>query len=152
MVEEVSVSIIRLPGAEDLLLPAYMTAQAAGMDLPAAVASEETILPGDRKLIPTGFIIALPDGYEAELRPRSGLALRHGVTLLNSPGTIDADYRGEIKLILINHGKEPFLVRRGDRIGQMVVRQVCRVAWTLAQDAPPTARGENGFGHTSNAV
>jgi dUTP pyrophosphatase len=152
MVEEVSVSIIRLPGGDDLLLPAYMTVQAAGMDLPAAIDGERTILPGDWQLIPTGFIIELPDGFEAELRPRSGLALKHGVTLLNSPGTIDADYRGEIKLILINHGKEPFVVRRGDRIGQMVVHRVSRVVWEQGSNASPTARGENGFGHTGHVV
>jgi len=120
------------------------------MDLPAAVDEAVTILPGDRKLIPTGFIVALPEGFEAEVRPRSGLALKHGVTLVNSPGTIDADYRGEIKLILINHGQEPFVVRRGDRIAQIVVHRVCRVTWELGNDASRTARGENGFGHTNN--
>ncbi|MBW6487281.1 MAG: dUTP diphosphatase [Syntrophobacterales bacterium] len=148
MVEEIRVSIVRLPGAADLDLPAYMTAQAAGVDLPAAVDGEETVLPGDRKLIPTGFSIALPEGFEAEVRPRSGLALKHGVTLANSPGTIDADYRGEIKLILINHGQAPFVVRRGDRVAQMVVHRVCRVSWDLGRETLPTARGENGFGHT----
>ena len=149
MVEEIRVSIIRLPGADDLDLPAYMTAQAAGMDLPAAVAGDVTMLPRERKLIPTGFTIALPEGFEAEVRPRSGLALKNGVTLVNSPGTIDADYRGEIKLILINHGQAPFVVRRGDRIAQMVVHRVCRVIWDLGRETSPTARGENGFGHTS---
>lgn len=148
MVEEVGVSILRLPGAADLALPAYMTAQAAGMDLPAAVDGKETILPGERKLIPTGFSVALPEGFEAEVRPRSGLALKYGVTLVNSPGTIDADYRGEIKLILINHGQAPFVVKRGDRIAQLVVHRVCRVLWDLGSDASSTARGENGFGHT----
>jgi len=148
MVEEVGLSILRLPGADDLALPTYMTAQAAGMDLPAAVDGEEAILPGERKLIPTGFSVALPEGFEAEVRPRSGLALKYGVTLLNSPGTIDADYRGEIKLILINHGQAPFVVKRGDRIAQLVVHRVCRVLWDLGSDASSTARGEKGFGHT----
>jgi len=150
MVEEVRVSIVRLPGADDLALPAYMTAQAAGLDLPAAVSGETAILPGERKLIPTGFSVALPEGFEAEVRPRSGLALKYGVTLVNSPGTIDADYRGEIKLILINHGQAPFVVKRGDRIGQMVVHRVCRVTWELGRDVSPTVRGKNGFGHTSD--
>jgi dUTP pyrophosphatase len=152
MVEEVRVSIIRLPGGDDLSLPAYMTAQAAGMDLPAAVEGEVTILPGDRKLIPTGFVVVLPAGFEAEVRPRSGLALKNGVTLVNSPGTIDADYRGEIKIILINHGQEPFVVRRGDRIAQMVVHRVCRVIWEPGDEAPGTRRGKNGFGHTDDAI
>jgi dUTP pyrophosphatase len=149
MVEEVRVSILRLPGAEDIPLPSYMTKQAAGMDLCAAVEREITILPGERKLIPTGLTVALPDGFEAEIRPRSGLALKHGVTLVNSPGTIDADYRGEIKLILINHGQGTFMVKRGDRIAQMVVHRVCRVNWKLGKESSRTARGENGFGHTN---
>jgi dUTP pyrophosphatase len=148
MNENVTVSIIRQPGNDDLALPAYMTEQAAGMDMPAAVDGETTILPGERRLIPTGFVIALPEGFEAEIRPRSGLALKNGVTLLNSPGTIDADYRGEIKLLLINHGGEPFVIRRGDRIGQMVVHRVSRVVWAPTSEAPPTVRAEGGFGHT----
>lgn len=148
MDESVKIAIIRQPGNDDLALPTYMTEQAAGMDLAAAVDGETTILPGDRKLVPTGFIIALPSGFEAEIRPRSGLALKYGVTLLNSPGTIDADYRGEIKLILINHGGEPFVIRRGDRIGQMVVHRVSRVVWEQTGEAPPTVRAQGGFGHT----
>src|SRR4030042_1538451 len=115
VIEKIEVSIRRMPGAEDLPLPRYMTGQAAGMDLMAAVGEEVTILPGERGVIPTGVAVALPEGYEAEIRPRSGLAARHGVTLVNSPGTIDADYRGEVRLILINHGQAPFVVRRGDR-------------------------------------
>jgi dUTP pyrophosphatase len=111
MVEEIQLSIQRLPGTEDLPLPRYMTEQAAGMDLFAAVAEDAAILPGERKLVPTGVVVALPEGYEAEVRPRSGLALKHGVTLVNAPGTIDADYRGEVGVILINHGREPFIVR-----------------------------------------
>jgi dUTP pyrophosphatase len=125
-----------------------MTKQAAGMDICAAVESQTEILPGERKLIPTGLTIALPDGFEAEIRPRSGLALHHGITLVNSPGTIDADYRGEIRVILINHGQAPFIVRRGDRIAQIVVHRVCRVSWKSGGAAPRTVRGENGFGHS----
>ncbi len=148
MLEEIAVSIRRLPGAEDLPLPSYMTGQAAGMDLAAAVREEVTILPGQRVLIPTGVAVALPAGYEAQIRPRSGLAAQHGVTLVNAPGTIDADYRGEVGVILINHGKDPFPVRRGDRVAQMVVQRVCRVVWAVCGELPPTQRGEGGFGHT----
>jgi dUTP pyrophosphatase len=148
MIEEIHVSIQRLPGNEDLSLPCYMTGQAAGMDLMAAVGTEVTILPGDRERIPTGIAVALPEGYEAQIRPRSGLALHHGVTLVNAPGTIDADYRGEIGVILINHGRTPFIVRRGDRIAQMVVNRFCRVVWTLSGLLTLTERGEGGFGHT----
>lgn len=148
MIEEIRISVRRLPGTEDLPLPSYMTEQAAGMDLFAAVAVPVTILPGERNLVPTGVMVALPEGYEAEVRPRSGLALKYGVTLLNAPGTIDADYRGEIGVILINHGAEPFTVRRGDRIAQMVVHRVCRVVWTAEGDLSTTRRGDGGFGHT----
>ena len=148
MVEELRVSIKRLPGNEDLPLPCYMTAQAAGMDLTAAVREEVTIRPGERQLIPTGIAVALPEGYEAQIRPRSGLALRHGLTLLNAPGTIDADYRGEIGIILINHGQDPFTVRRGERIAQMVMHRICRAFWSVCEVLPETDRGEGGFGHT----
>jgi dUTP pyrophosphatase len=148
VIEELEISIRRLPGTEDLPLPCYMTKQAAGMDLTAAVGAEVTILPGERALIPTGVTVALPEGYEAEIRPRSGLALRHGVTLLNAPGTIDADYRGEVGIILINHGQTPFVVRRGDRIAQMVVHRVGRVHWAVCEALSPTERGDGGFGHT----
>lgn len=130
-------------------LPRYMTAAAAGMDVFAAVEEETIIPPGSRALIPTGIAISLPEGFEAQIRPRSGLALRHGVTLLNSPGTIDADYRGEIKIILMNHGCEPFPVRRGDRIAQMVVHRVSRVDWLESDHLDQTGRGEGGFGHTN---
>ena len=149
MIEEVRVSIQRLPGTEDLPLPSYMTEQAAGMDLFAAVAGQTTILSGERNLVPTGVVVALPEGYEAEVRPRSGLALKHGVTLVNAPGTIDADYRGEVGVILINHGPAPFIVRRGDRIAQMVVHRVCRVVWAACGALSATERGNGGFGHTS---
>jgi dUTP pyrophosphatase len=149
VVEEIQLSIRRLSGTEDLPLPSYMTDQAAGMDLFAAVAEDAAILPGERKLIPTGVVVVLPEGYEAEVRPRSGLALKHGVTLVNAPGTIDADYRGEVGVILINHGQAPFIVRRGDRIAQMVVHRVCRVVWAACGELSPTERGDGGFGHTS---
>jgi dUTP pyrophosphatase len=148
VIEALEISIRRLPGTEDLPLPRYMTGQAAGMDLTAAVDSEVTILPLGRSLIPTGVAVALPEGYEAEIRPRSGLALRHGVTLVNSPGTVDADYRGEVGIILINHGDSPFIVKRGDRIAQMVVHRVCRVQWAVCDALSLTGRGEGGFGHT----
>ncbi len=148
MVEEIRVCVRRLPGTEDLSLPSYMTEQAAGMDLFAAVAEQTTILPGERKLVPTGVVVALPEGYEAEVRPRSGLALKYGVTLVNAPGTIDADYRGEVGVILINHGPAPFIVRRGDRIAQMVVHRVCRVVWAACEELSGTERDDGGFGHT----
>jgi dUTP pyrophosphatase len=146
--EQVRVAIERLDGSEDLPLPRYMTDHAAGMDIVAAVAAEVVIAPGERALIPTGIAIALPEGYEAQIRPRSGLALRNGVTLVNTPGTIDADYRGEIQIIMINHGAESFVVCRGDRIAQMVVSPVSRVEWDLKAELPHSARGSGGFGHT----
>jgi dUTP diphosphatase len=146
--ESVRVAIERLNGSEDLPLPRYMTDHAAGMDIVAAVTAEVVIAPGERALIPTGIAIALPEGYEAQIRPRSGLALRNGVTLVNTPGTIDADYRGEIQIIMINHGTESFVVRRGDRIAQMVVATVSRVAWDLKAELPSSVRGSGGFGHT----
>jgi dUTP pyrophosphatase len=146
--EQVRVAIERLGGSEDLPLPRYMTDHAAGMDIVAAVAAEVVIAPGERALIPTGIAIALPEGYEAQIRPRSGLALRNGVTLVNTPGTIDADYRGEIQIIMINHGAESFVVCRGDRIAQMIVAPVSRVTWDLTQGLSDTARGSGGFGHT----
>jgi dUTP pyrophosphatase len=148
MIEEISVPIQRLPGNEDIPLPRYMTEHAAGMDIFAAVGSAVTIAPGERRLIPTGIVLELPQGFEAEIRPRSGLAIKYGITLVNSPGTIDADYRGEIGLIMINHGQEPFVVRRRDRIAQMVVHRVCRVKWQAKNQLEPTNRGEGGFGHT----
>lgn len=146
--EKVKVCIQRLPGNDDIPLPQYMTDQAAGMDIFSAVAEEEIILPGQRKKIATGIAVALPDGYEAQIRPRSGLALKNGVTLLNTPGTIDADYRGEIGLIVINHGEEPFIVTRGMRLAQMVVQRVCRVDWEETETLAKTVRGSGGFGHT----
>jgi dUTP pyrophosphatase len=146
--EEIRIPIQRFSGCEDISLPRYMTEHSAGMDIYAAVQTDETILPGQRKMIPTGIAIALPVGYEAEIRPRSGLAVKNGVTLLNSPGTIDADYRGEIGIIMINHGEKPFVIRRGDRIAQMIVHQVCRISWIACEQLDVTSRGNGGFGHT----
>jgi len=149
LIDEVEIAILQLPGCDDLPLPKYMTEQSAGMDICAAVDQEITILPGRREVVPTGLSIALPVGYEAQIRPRSGLALKHGITLVNSPGTIDADYRGEIKLLVINHGENSFVVRRGDRMAQMVINQVCRGLWRRQETLGETARGQGGFGHTS---
>ncbi|HOG17815.1 MAG: Deoxyuridine 5'-triphosphate nucleotidohydrolase [Syntrophaceae bacterium PtaU1.Bin231] len=146
--EEVRIRIRRSSGCQDIPLPRYMTAGAAGMDVCAAVEGELVIHPGQRAKIPTGFAIELPAGYEAQIRPRSGMAIRNGVTLVNSPGTVDADYRGEIAVILINHGEESFKVARGDRIAQMIVQQVCRVSWLETEELAPTIRGDGGFGHT----
>lgn len=140
--------IKRTPGNKDIPLPQYMSSLAAGMDIFAAVDDEEIIQPGQRKKIPTGIQISLPEGYEAQIRPRSGLALHHGITLLNSPGTIDADYRGEIALIVINHGQEPFVVKRGMRLAQMVVQNICRLQWVETSELDETPRGSGGFGHT----
>jgi dUTP pyrophosphatase len=148
MIEDTTVAILKMPGNDDIPLPRYMTEHAAGMDIFAAVETEETILPGQRKMIPTGLMVEIPVGYEAEIRPRSGLALKYGVTLANAPGTIDADYRGEIGIVIINHGDIPFIVKRGDRVAQMVMHRVCRVEWTIGEELGPTARGDGGFGHT----
>jgi dUTP pyrophosphatase len=141
-------AITRLPHGRDLPLPAYATAGAAGCDLHAAVEAPLEIPPGGRALVPTGIAIALPEGAEAQVRPRSGLALRHGVTCLNSPGTIDADYRGEVGVILANLGDAPFVVTRGMRIAQLVVAPVARVAWDELAELPATLRGAGGFGST----
>jgi dUTP pyrophosphatase len=144
----VSVAVTRLPHGADLDLPAYETADAAGMDLPAAVEHDVEIAPGARCLIPTGLVIALPPSHEAQIRPRSGLALRNGISLVNSPGTIDADYRGEVGVIVINHGDEPFTVTRGMRIAQMVVAPVTQAVWDEVSELPETERGAGGFGST----
>jgi len=144
----VTVALKRLPNGEGLPLPQYMSEEAAGADLCAAVAEDLTLLPGGRALIPTGFAIALPSGYEAQVRPRSGLAVRNGVTCLNSPGTIDADYRGPVCVVLANLGTEPFVVRRGDRIAQLIVAPVARANFDLIEDLPRTARATAGFGST----
>jgi dUTP pyrophosphatase len=135
----------------DIELPRYMTAQSAGMDIEAAVAAPLSLQPGAIVLVPTGFAMALPEGYEAQVRPRSGLAVRHGITLINAPGTIDADFRGEVRIALINLGPEPYTIRRGDRIAQMVVQRVVRVRARVVDRLPETARSTGGFGHTGRA-
>jgi len=142
------VKVKRLPHAKDLPLPYYATDYASGFDLIAAVEEPVIIKPMERKVIPTGIVIELPEGFEAQIRPRSGLALKYGITLLNSPGTIDADYRGEINVLLINLGQEEFVVKRGDRIAQMVICPVVRVLLEEVQELTPTERGPNGFGST----
>jgi dUTP pyrophosphatase len=147
---KVTVELQRLPHAEGLPLPAYQTNDAAGLDLMAAVAENEplTLASGQYALVPTGLAIALPPGYEAQVRPRSGLAAKHGVTVLNSPGTIDADYRGEIKVILINHGPTAFVIKRGERIAQMVIAPMVQAALVPVATLSPTDRGAGGFGST----
>jgi dUTP pyrophosphatase len=146
----VSVRVVRLPHAEGLDLPAYQTDGSAGLDLVAAIPAETPIVlkPGERRLTPTGLAIALPLGFEAQVRPRSGLALKHGVTCLNAPGTVDSDYRGEVGVILVNLGQEDFTIRRGDRIAQMVVARHERVAWEEVGSLDETQRGQGGFGST----
>ncbi len=146
--EEVKVFVKRTPAGQGLPLPRYMTTGAAGMDLHAAVDETEVLEPGEIKLIPTGISIALPEGYEAQIRPRSGLALRHGITMVNTPGTIDADYRGEIGLILINLGKVPFEIKRGDRVAQMVINKLSRAELFEVEDLETTDRNSGGFGST----
>ena len=145
-----TVPIVRLPHGEGLPLPAYETAQAAGMDLRAAVPEDEplTLRPGSRFPVPTGLAFALPPGFEGQVRPRSGLAFKHGVTCLNTPGTVDADYRGEVKVILINLGEEDFVVRRGERIAQLIVAPVVQAVWSEVESLDETARGAGGFGST----
>lgn len=140
--------IARTEDAADLPLPAYMSEGAAGMDLYANVKEEVTVEKGSIKLIPTGIRIALPEGFEAQIRPRSGLALKNGISLVNSPGTIDSDYRGEIGVIVINLGENDFVVKRGDRIAQMVINRYEKVKWTECADLDETERGEGGFGHS----
>lgn len=149
-VSEAHVKIMRLPHGEGLALPAYETKDSAGMDLPAALVEGESLVleKGAKALIPTGFAMAIPSGFEAQVRPRSGLAAKHGVTVLNSPGTIDADYRGEVKVILINHGAEPFVITRGMRIAQMVIAPVTQARWHEVTSLDETLRGEGGFGST----
>lgn len=144
----VHIAVTRTPEGEGLPLPEYATPDAAGMDLHAAVESDVTLQPGERALISTGLRIALPTGYEAQVRPRSGLARDHGISMVNTPGTIDADFRGVLCVLLINHGHEPFTLRRGDRIAQMIVAPVVRAAWVEVSELPPSERGEGGFGHT----
>ena len=137
-----------LPHALGLPLPSYATEGAAGMDLRAALAEPMLLQPGSRSLIPTGIAIAVPAGFEAQVRPRSGLAIKHGITMLNSPGTIDSDYRGEIKVIAINHGSEPFKVEHGERIAQLILAPVARAEWSQVESLDSTSRSDGGFGHT----
>jgi dUTP pyrophosphatase len=146
--DRIIIKVKRLDNNPDLPLPSYYSGGSSGLDLCAAVKEEITLKPGEIQLIPTGLSISLPRGYEAQVRPRSGLALRHGLGLVNSPGTIDADYRGEIGVIVINWGKEPFTIRRGDRIAQMIISRVYRARLEEVDEIDPTARGEGGFGHS----
>lgn len=148
MTHAIKVLLTRKAGCEDLPLPAYQTDGAAGMDLIAAVTETVTITPGGRYLVPCGLYIALPEGYEAQVRPRSGLALKLGVTLLNSPGTVDCDYRGELQVIVINHGETAFAVTRGMRIAQLVIAPVTRAELVEVSELPESRRGVRGFGHT----
>ncbi len=148
-VEELRIQIKRVgPNDAPLPFPAYMTEGSAGMDVCADIATELRLAPMERRLIPTGIAVALPHGFEAQIRPRSGLALKQGLTLLNSPGTIDSDYRGEIQLIVVNFGREPFVIQPGQRLAQMVIQRVVRAAWQEVQELPPSSRQQGGFGHT----
>ena len=140
--------IKRLKKDHPVSLPQYMTEGSSGMDLFASVAQEVTLVPGERKLIPAGVSVAIPEGFEGQIRPRSGLAIQKGIGIVNGPGTIDADYRGEVGVLLINFGKEPFTIRNGDRIAQMVISPVYRVTLEEVDDLPPTRRQGGGFGHT----
>lgn len=149
----ISVGFQQLPHGSDIKIPVYETRHSAGMDLMAAIDEKEplTLKPGARLLVPTGFAMALPDDFEAQVRPRSGLAWKHGVTVLNSPGTIDADYRGEVKVILINHGDTDFIITRGMRIAQMIIAPVTQITWDVRESLEETARGTGGFGSTGTA-
>ncbi len=145
-----TVGVRRLPDGDGLPLPAYMSDGAAGADVVAAVHEDLVLAPGERALVPAGIALEVPDGFEVQVRPRSGLAVRHGVTLLNAPGTIDSDYRGPLGVVLINHGSEPFVVRRGDRIAQLIVAPVARATFREVDALAGTARGEGGFGSTGS--
>lgn len=147
----VDVALMRLPHAHDLPLPAYQSEDAAGLDLVAAVEEPLILLPLGRALVPTGLVMALPSGYEAQVRPRSGLAAKHGITVLNSPGTVDADYRGEVKVILINLSDAPFTINRGERIAQMVIAPVSRAHLVETEALDTTSRGAGGFGSTGRS-
>ena len=146
--KRVSIWFKKLEHGKDLALPGYESGEAAGMDVRAALAEPLVLKPGERALVPTGFRMALPHGYEAQIRPRSGLAYKQGITMLNSPGTIDSDYRGEVKVLAINHGSKPFTIRHGDRIAQMVISPVLQVNINETDTLPGTERGEGGFGST----
>ena len=146
--EHITVAIRRLPGADDVPLPTYQSAHAAAMDVAAAVTDELLVRPGEIVVVPCGLAIAVPVGYEAQVRPRSGLAARYGLTVANTPGTIDADYRGEVKVVLVNLGKAEVAISRGMRIAQLLIAPVPRVTWDEVPELPPTDRGAGGFGHT----
>jgi dUTP pyrophosphatase len=146
--DTVRIELKRKAGAEDIALPQYQSEHASGMDIRAAVEQPVTIQPGQIALIPSGFYVAVPPGYEAQVRPRSGLALKHGITVVNTPGTIDADYRGEVAIILGNVGRAPFTVQRGDRIAQLVIQRVARAEWHVTESLPETQRNSGGFGST----
>jgi dUTP pyrophosphatase len=147
-VSGVKVEVLRLAHGQDLDLPAYMTPQAAGMDLAAALAEPLTLPPGQIALVPTGLSLAIPEGHEGQVRPRSGLAVKYGLTVVNAPGTIDADYRGEVKVALINLGAKPVTLVRGDRVAQLIIAPVTRALLVEVTELPPSRRGEGGFGHT----
>jgi dUTP pyrophosphatase len=137
---------VKIINKSDLPLPQYQTEFSAGMDIPANLESSITLQPGERQLIPTGLFLEIPPGYEVQIRPRSGLALKHGITVLNSPGTVDADYRGEIQVLLINHGQEPFIISKGDRIAQMVLAKHEVISWEVTSNLNPSERGQGGYG------
>lgn len=152
LTETTTVRITRIrPGFDDLPLPEYATAGAAGMDLRAAIVESIVLGPGERTSIPTGIAIALPHGFECQVRPRSGLAMKHGISMVNNPGTVDEDYRGEIGVLIINHGSDPFTIRRGERIAQIVIARYERVAWEIVDSLPESERGDGGFGSTGAA-
>lgn len=146
-----NIAFRRLPGGAGLPLPAYQTEGSAGMDLHAAIETDCAIAPGARQFLPCGFALAIPQGHEGQVRSRSGLALKHGISVLNAPGTIDSDYRGEVGVVLINHGDTPFVVARGMRIAQLVISRVEHAEWTEVNDLPDTDRGEGGYGHTGSS-
>lgn len=146
--KSIKIALKKKKGCDDLPLPKYATPGSSGVDLYADVEGEVKLLPGEIKLISSGIYISVPFGYEAEIRPRSGLALKHGISLVNTPGTIDSDYRGLISIIMINHGKEPFTIRRGDRIAQMVIKEVIKAEFETAEELDVTGRSHGGFGHT----
>lgn len=150
MTKTLRIECTQLPHGEGMPLPAYETSGAAGMDLMAATPQGEDIVlaPGERRLIPTGLSIAVPEGYEAQIRPRSGLALRHGISIVNAPGTVDSDYRGEVSILLINLGQAPFTIRRGERVGQMVISAFVQAEWQVVTSLDETARGAGGYGST----
>jgi len=148
MAETITIQIKKKQGCEDLPLPCYMSEGASGMDVYADVDGELTLNPGDIKLISAGFYMSIPTGYEVQVRPRSGLAIKHGISIVNAPGTIDSDYRGLVGIIMINHGKDPFVIKRGDRIAQLVVQRVMQAEIVAVDELDETARAQGGFGHT----